>query len=554
MKKLVSLCFFALITFKSKSQCPWSFTITNNTGSYTLTCTNPTINLSATNNNTNAVNYLWTGPTFTSNVATASVTLPGNYSVAATDAVTSCSLLQTFSISQNTLVPTNSVNPISFSITCISNSMSYTGTAISPTLNIQNDWYSPLNPFPGGFPIITGTNAISIYNGIGVPGVYQFVTTNLNNGCSSVINVTISSITAFPNFSVTSSSNFLLGCATNTLSFTNVVSTQTPPATVSFTFLAPTFTGSVPQGVPLSPNPSMVVNALGTWTMIAQDNSNFCRTEINVPILQATNNASFTHTVAPAGVVNFESTSTGTTGGTTYGWDFGDGTTGTGITTSHTYSNGGVHQVVLNTFSPSCNTNNIPVNVNTIPCIANSNFTMIYSGIPQNWVAIPAYYGNVTNAVWNWGDGSSTNALFPTHTYSAAGLYNICLTVTVSCANSSSTCAGYNIFKTIDLTQAMITVSVLSAYTPPPIGIKENSIDNSSFLIYPNPTNSDIHIYNLEQKSGTVKVFSLEGKEIQNLNLEANQETKIENLNEGIYFVEINVDESTIRKKVVVIK
>jgi gliding motility-associated-like protein len=66
------------------------------------------------------------------------------------------------------------------------------------------------------------------------------------------------------------------------------VSTQTPPATCSYTFLAPSFTGVVTPSIILGGNSSTVTTIPGTWTIIVQDNSNFCRTTIQVPIIQNT--------------------------------------------------------------------------------------------------------------------------------------------------------------------------------------------------------------------------------------------------------------------------
>jgi len=95
------------------------------------------------------------------------------------------------------------------------------------------------------------------------------------------------------------------------------------------------------------------------------------------------------------------------------------------------------------------------------------------------------------------------------------------------------------------------------------------------FILYPNPTSSFFYIKSSGQKSGTVKIFNVEGKVIEDLILEggastssatgastlrqaqggaSSATTEIKNLNPGIYFVEIRIENSVVRKKVVVLR
>jgi PKD repeat protein len=225
--------------------------------------------------------------------------------------------------------------------------------------------------------------------------------------------------------------------------------------------------------------------------------------------------ANFSQTVNPGGVVNFSSTSIGAVPGATLNWYFGDGSTGTGQTCAHTYSNGGIHLVSLAvTDSPTCfDSVSVPVNVNTIPCTANSNFTAVSSGQPLLWYATPSYFGNVVNAVWYWGDGSSTNALYPSHTYSAAGLYNICLSVTVSCAQTSSTCTNYNIYRLQSSAAQMATVQVIQSLAT---SLKELDQYDAAPVLYPNPNNGSFAI-KLKDASHSnenieITIFDITGK------------------------------------------
>lgn len=447
---------------------------------------------------------------------------------------------------------TNTVSPSTTSVNCLAGGtiVSFTATALSPTTNVRHDWYSPLNPLPGGVPIYTSTSAVSILSGPFSPGIYTVTTTDLGTMCQVSKTFQITSPDVFPYFNLSSSSPSI-GCAgsTTTLSFVAAISQQTPPSIVSFTFLPPSFVGPLTPSIPLSGNGSTVTNLAGTWTMVLQDNSNYCRAMLPIPLYQSSTSINFNYTVLPGGIVSFQSASTGTNGGTTFTWDFGDGAQGSGAQTSHSYSNGGIHNVTLISSNPSCNSNSLPVNVNTIPCLANSNFTLVYSGTPQNWLAYPNYFGNVINANWNWGDGSSTNAMFPAHTYSAAGLYNICLSVTVSCAGTSSTCAGYNIFKSVNTDLAMVTVSVVSS---PPLSVHNLNDEKIEFEIYPNPSHGSFKFINSSKLNGELMIYDATGKTVRQSIIKAESNEEIKDLSTGFYIIELKTENSFIRKKHIV--
>ena len=277
--------------------------------------------------------------------------------------------------------------------------------------------------------------------------------------------------------------------------------------------------------------------------------------------------AGFSYTVNPGGVVNFESTSTGTFPGSTYLWNYGDGAVGTGSSSAHTYLNGGDHDVWLkvNNSITCFDSILIVVNVSSIPCIANSNFSLTFSGTPLLWYATPSYPWNLTCANWNWGDGSTNTlcAVYASHTYSAAGIYTICLNATAGCG-TSTTCSANSIFKSANAneTSAMITLSVV------PIqqfitALKKNAEENAHVTIYPNPNNGKINIIVDNIKSGTkdaiVEVYDVLGKIVYNANFETvngsvNTILDIENSENGLYTVKIKTSEKTYLLKTTISK
>lgn len=83
------------------------------------------------------------------------------------------------------------------------------------------------------------------------------------------------------------------------------------------------------------------------------------------------------------------------------------------------------------------------------------------------------------------------------------------------------------------------------------LGIDEFE-SGSSFLIYPNPTNSILNIQlNNSITIGTIYVFNLLGKEIftQKINSVNQSEIDVSNFNDGLYFIKISTDSSSDTKR-----
>ncbi len=122
---------------------------------------------------------------------------------------------------------------------------------------------------------------------------------------------------------------------------------------------------------------------------------------------------------------------------TSYLWDFGDGSTGTGVNPSHTYNSAGTFTVTLtvsdNDELTDSDTTTATIGVGNLPPSADANGP--YSGT----VGVAVQFdgsgssdpeGGALSYAWDFGDGNSGFGVSPTHTYSAAGTYNVTLTVT----------------------------------------------------------------------------------------------------------------------------
>lgn len=154
--------------------------------------------------------------------------------------------------------------------------------------------------------------------------------------------------------------------------------------------------------------------------------------------------------------VNFFSTGSSDPEGAalTYSWNFGDGTAAsTAANPSHTYSTSGTFTARL-TVSDGVNTSvssDIPITVTA----AGSNYpptVTISSSVTAGAVPLAVIFsstasdpeGSPLSYAWNFGDGTSSTAANPSHTFQAAGSYPVILTVsdgTNSVASSPLTIA-----------------------------------------------------------------------------------------------------------------
>jgi gliding motility-associated-like protein len=269
-----------------------TFTLTNTTGSYSLTCNNPTINLSvATNYTAGAANFNWINNTSTfssslTNVSLTGASNVGTYTVSLTDPVTACSTSQTFAISQSTAIPVNTVNPASQVITCNAGAVTFTSSISSPTVNVTSSWFYNSNTFPGGPSLVTN-GSVSI-GAPTSPGTVILQTCNNVNGCCNTKTLTVTASTNVPTFNATSTTNFTLGCAAP-VNLTTLCMFPTSGGAVNFAFLPPTSTLSVPIPTVLFSGTSCTTTAIpGTWTLVARDPNSNCQTPLPVVVLSNT--------------------------------------------------------------------------------------------------------------------------------------------------------------------------------------------------------------------------------------------------------------------------
>ncbi|WP_045262638.1 PKD domain-containing protein [Microbacterium oxydans] len=117
-----------------------------------------------------------------------------------------------------------------------------------------------------------------------------------------------------------------------------------------------------------------------------------------------------------------------------YRWDFGDGSTGTGKTPTHTYTKPGTYQVKLTITDSQGLVGSVtkPVLVQGANAAPTASFTLATTGrsVSVDASASADSDGTISGYRWDWGDGTTGDGAVANHTYASAGTRTVTLTVT----------------------------------------------------------------------------------------------------------------------------
>jgi len=166
-----------------------------------------------------------------------------------------------------------------------------------------------------------------------------------------------------------------------------------------------------------------------------------------------------------------------------YFWTFGDGSTASGVTVSHAYSENGVYTVTLTVTDNegAVGTKTATKTILNRPPIAafTESATTVLTGEVIHFNASASYDpdGSIVSYFWNFGDGTNATGIIVDHAYVENGVYTVTLTVTDNDGATATTIATKTVLNrapvasftesaTTVLTRESITFNASLSYDP----------------------------------------------------------------------------------------
>ncbi len=183
-------------------------------------------------------------------------------------------------------------------------------------------------------------------------------------------------------------------------------------------------------------NPTHVYTNNGEYTVCLDANDSCGSKTYCVTIKTCTALPVANFTITYSGGVDIAFTD-GSSNAVEWQWDFGDGGFASITNPTHSYNQNGTYTVTL-TVTDSCNNiSSVQHSVNT--CLGfTTDFSYSSNGNTVTFSDLSA--GLADSWSWDFGDGNFSSLQNPSHTYSALGTYNVCLTSSATGCSPETTC------------------------------------------------------------------------------------------------------------------
>ncbi len=209
-------------------------------------------------------------------------------------------------------------------------------------------------------------------------------------------------------------------------------------------------------GKSTAPSPTYNYTAEGNYkVLLTVRSSSGCADTMSMPVVVHFPSSSFTHSAATCLNQAVQFTNTSVPAPISSKWYFGDGSVSTNLNPGKTYSTAGNYTVKLvNTFSSGCSDS--VINTITIATAPTANFSADDSAkciAPLTVNFSNQTTGAVSEFLWNFGDGSTSSSINPSHTYTQQGNFTVSLTAT----NSNGCQAVFQKYRYINIQPIKVT-------------------------------------------------------------------------------------------------
>ncbi len=262
--------------------------------------------------------------------------------------------------------------------------------------------------------------------------------------------------------------------------------------------------GTTPDGYVVSVTAN---NACGSWTSTIQYVTIFESPQSNFATIDSSDHGCYD---VPLCFLNYtyHGFSTSCDSSVNYLWDFGDGSTSTQPEPCHTYAYPGTYQVNLTADNPLCGGSDTTIAMHITGVHADFTFDTACVNSETHFTSLSWAYDDssflsnpaiiITDYLWYFGDGDSSNLQNPNHIYPDTGTYTVSLTVTSEYGCDST------IYKDVYVDGIFIDtvlVDSITCYTADDGAITVNTTGGIPTITYnlqpPNITNTNGYFGNL---------------------------------------------------------
>jgi PKD repeat protein len=269
-------------------------------------------------------------------------------------------------------------------------------------------------------------------------------------------------------------------------------------------------------------------------------------------------NANYSYTDLGSGAISFSNNSVGNI--TQYDWSFGDGIADSSSTVSHTYVANGNYVVVLaaqdSTVQGVCidyyyDTISINSVANSVACQA--GFSIYFDSTASSMNVVNSSTGSNLTYSWDFGDGNTSTAQFPSHTYASNGPFNLCLTVNDGNGCTDTFCDSVSSNGVVF--RSGFTINVIST---DPTGIHQVRLVQGKVKVFPNPISVQFWVEVIDWNSPKLAytILDINGKIIRTKMV--NNPTSevvtfdVKDLSKGVYFIRVGDENQISTTKIII--